>query len=182
MSEETIKAFLAVNTTTLGIAITYLLTKGFCSMNGLLHFERKDWSRSAAIHYMRIEEARDYLDTFLSAFRNLGRTHRSFLYFWKSHDRAEDFEEVLWLIDAAAKKRFHIHSLNDSVLTELDEKLVRAVGAHGGSLAEVIRDLKGHPDQDKELFLENIAEEYHNALAFIRAMEARLDELTETLS
>src|SRR5688500_3084800 len=85
----------------------------------VLQLKSQDLSRRAAIHYMRIEEARDYLEIFLCAFRELTHAQKHVLFSGNSHVRSKAFEEIALLIEAAAKKRFHIRSLNDSMLSEL---------------------------------------------------------------
>ena len=147
----------------------------------VLQLERTSPNRLAAIQYMRIEEARDYLEIFLCAFQELTRAQKHALFSGNSYVRSKAFEEIALLIDAAAKKRFHIRSLNDSVLCELDDQLILTVRGKTGSIAESVNLMKNYPALNHELF-GKISEEYRNAMTFIRRMQTRLDQLARALS
>ena len=149
-------------------------------MNTLLLGNRGS-SRRAAIHYMRIEESRDYLDTFLCAFRELSQAQRRALFSGSRAARAKAFEEIARLIDAAAKKQFHLRSLDDLVLTELDDKLMMTVWGKNGSIAESVNKMRTHSSLSNDL-LEEISKQYQHAMTFIRGMQARLDQLARALT
>lgn len=180
MLEETLKTFLSTSTSLLGVVVTYLLAKDYCSLNESVEIKGRIWSRCTSIHFMRIEESRDYLDTFHCAFRTLRQLQRPRLFFVKYQDRRKLHGEVAWLMDVARKKRFHIRSLSDAKLLELDDELMKVVnGKHTGASAPFPLG-QSEPVFD-ETFLENLSAEYPIALALIRRMEARLDQLTQTL-
>ena len=142
--------------------------------------ENRDSSRRAAIHYMRIEESRDYLDTFLCAFRELSQAQRRALFSGSRAVRMKAFEEIAGLIHAAAKKQFHLRSLDDMLLTELDDKLMMTVWGKTGSIADSVNKLRTHSSLSNDL-LEQMSEQHQNAIAFIRGMQTRLDQLARTL-
>ncbi len=147
----------------------------------VLQLERTSPTRLAAIQYMRIEEARDYLEILLCAFRELTHAQKHALFSGNSQVRSKAFEEIGVMIDAAAKKRFHIRSLSDSVLSELDDQLMLTVREKTGCIAESVNLMKNYPALNHELF-EKITEEYRNAMTFVRRMQMRLDQLAQTLS
>lgn len=180
MLEETLKTFLSTSTSLLGVVVTYLLAKDYCSPNGSVQIKGRIWSRCTSIHFMRIEESRDYLDTFLCAFRTLRQLQSPRLLFVNHQDRGKLHGEIAGLMDVARKKRFHLRSLSDSQLMQLDEELMKVVnGNYTGASAPGPLG-QSEPAFD-ETFLERLSDEYPLALALIRRMEARLDQLSQML-
>lgn len=180
MPEAKTRRSTAVHSDLLGIVKNHFFTQKHCLGCGQWALECRDRNRRSAIYDMRIEEARDYLDFYLTAFQKLTQISRTIKYSKTIDHRTRALQEIVSLMDIAGKKEFRIDALNDTVLRDLNKKL--------GALLQRVHDMfieltsmTGNNISSDNDFVEKMSEEHNKAFAFVSEMQVQLDKLAQTI-
>ena len=176
MPYELIQPLVIVNLTLLGVMMNEILTRNQPLLDTTPHLDRWMLKRSAAVHAMRIEEARAYLDILVAAFQQLTGAARTAKQPKRSHLKTYSWYEALRLLDIARTQRYRVYLFDDPVLNSLDERLDRVVADE----RDIILERSTMSAQAQELNEDEaarISEAYQRGLALIHEMQRRLDAL-----
>ena len=153
-----------------------ILTKNNPLLDTAPRIDRWILRRSAALHAMRIEEARDYLDILIAAFQQLSRAMRRANQSKRIQLKANSWEEALKLLEIARTQRYRVPQIDDPVLNSLDERLDRVVvGERDIILNRVMMSAQTQGSNQEDT--KRLSEARERGLALITEMQRRLDAL-----
>jgi len=189
MSEETLKIVVPVFTAVLIAFVTYFLTRS--------HYERKrqddladrDYIRRAAIHDMRIKDAREVVNT-MGLLNNLNRQVNSvFLQESSMKQKNEDLNYLARnnsalpsLLTDIWNQQASIDILNDAELSSLQRELHSTMYLPMKSLKEIAEKLYANDKLDvQDMKVNDYSDVIIEADRLIVRMKARLDKLAQTV-
>jgi hypothetical protein len=180
MRARTKRALVTGNPTIIDRVMAFFRSEAYPSVHGKSESASQEASRHAAIHSMRIEQARGYLDLFVSAFEELRRVRMSIPFSKNMKKETKTLEQALSLIEVAMKKGYHVDDLNDPVLTRLDDQLRAVVSGRSDTIAELLRMMKNNESINGEQFAAKMPDKNATMLDLITEMQARLSQLAKS--
>lgn len=158
----------------------YFFTQRYCLACAQWASGCRELNRQAAIHELRIEEARDYLDLFQCVFEKLTKISEALAAKKRSNSSARLLQETASLMGLAEKNDFRLHALNDHVLRDLHEQLRLIVREERSNVLELISRV-GKPSNDGiEAVAGGLLVKGKSAAMLLHRMQERLDELAHT--
>ena len=181
MSEKTRRALSPGNLTLLGRAVRSVFAQTDRPTNGTRRWESRGSERRAAIHELRVEEARDYLDIFIGALRKLNQVKKVILHSRRTTHKAQTLKEIELLTGIAGRQKYRMEVLRDPVLNDLNEKLGLLVWEEYGCIAELMKIVENRGSIQKDRMLDKVSESNKEAFQLVTAMQVRLNQVAQTI-
>ena len=187
MSEETLKIVVPVFAAVLAAFVTYYLTRSHYDRKRQDDLADRDFIRRAAIHDMRIKDAREVVNTW--GLLNSLMSHGNDVFIEESSMErknehlnylAEKYANLPSLLTNMSNQQAGIDILNDAELTSLQKELFSTMYIPMKNLWEITDKLFADEKLDvKDMKVNDFSDVITKADILIVRMKARLDKLAE---